>query len=89
MKSKLNPILLFFNELKDQLKECSKIGFIFTQAQNQWVNYAWKIPLTWYTKVGIFPPAWLLAKITPSMVANGLTCPQASFHLTILLPYPT
>ena len=37
MKSKLNIILLFLTS--------SKIGFIFMQAWNQWVNYAWKNPI--------------------------------------------
>ena len=89
MKSKLNTILLFLTSSKIGWKNAQKIGFIFTQAQNQWLNYAWKIPLTWYTEVGIFPPAWFLAKLTPSMVASGSACHQDSFPLTILIPYPT
>ena len=61
MKSKLKTHLTVFNELKDQLKECSNIGFIFMQARNQWVNYAWKSPINMIYR------GW---NIAPSMIAS-------------------
>ena len=47
--------------LEDWLKECLKIGFIFMQAQNQWVNYALKNPINMIYK------GW---KLAPSMIAS-------------------
>ena len=56
-----SDIVSFFNELEDQLKECSGIGFIFTQARNQWVNYAWK------NSINMIYRGW---KLSPSMIAS-------------------
>ena len=64
MKSKLNTILLFFNELEDQLEECSGYLLHFLTILQQRMNYAqhesfWKYFPNMISIGRYFPPVKL------------------------------